>query len=84
MNKYMAVAVKSKPSVEIDNEVVPVDNHHNMHWGINPLPQKHPPLFRQAPSLNLQTVHAHFLDIPPYILVFRDTPLKIGFFSEPP
>ena len=57
-----------------------------MHWGINlpSLPQKHhPDPFCQAP-LNLQTVQAPFFkQLPlPYILVFRDPPLKIGIFSD--
>ena len=82
MNKYMAVTVKSKSFFEIDNEVVPVGNHHSVHWGINPPPSKAPRSFSPSPFLNLQTVKAHFSGNPPYILVFRDTPLKTGFFSE--
>ena len=43
--------------------------------------------FLQAPPphINMQTVQAPpFQAIPPYILVFRDLLLKIGFFSEGP
>ena len=49
---------------------------HSVHWGINPTPQKHHPLFlaKPPPPLNLQTVQAPFLDNPPYILAFREPP----------
>ena len=34
----------------------PIERH-SVHWGINPSPQKHQPIFFcQAPPLNLQTV----------------------------
>ena len=43
--------------------------YHSVHWGIKP-PQKHLPLFRQAPSLISKLFKAPFLGNPPYILVF--------------
>ena len=56
---------------------------HSVHWGINH--SKTPPTyFWPGPPLNLQTVQAPFSGNSPYILVFWELPLKIGFFSEPP
>ena len=59
---------------------------HSVHWGINPASKTlPPPLSCQAPPLNRQTAQAPlFLAITPSILVFREPPLKVGFFSEPP
>ena len=55
-----------------------------MHWGINPfLKNTTPSLLPSSPLLNLQTVQVHFLSNPPSILVFHETSLKVGFFSEP-
>ena len=57
----------------------------SVHQGINP-PSKTPPppLFLAKLPLNQQTVQAPFLgNLSPSLLVFRDSPLKVRFFSEP-
>ena len=64
--------------------------NHNVHWGINPLPQKHhPPLSCQAPTPPPPLKSANgrsppFLGNPPLYIGFRETPpVKLGFFHEP-
>ena len=55
--------------------------------GVSAPPSKTPPpsFLPSLPPLNRQTVQAPPLlrQFPPPILVFRDAPLKVGFFSEP-
>ena len=51
--------------------------------GVSTHPQKYPLFLAKLPS-NVQTVQAPFLGNCPSILVFREPPLKIVFFSEPP
>ena len=49
-----------------------------------PPPSKTQPIFSLSPLINLQTVQAPlFRQFPPYILVFRECPLKIEFFNRP-
>ena len=43
----------------------------------------HPPLFCQAPPLNLQVVRAALFWQFPLYIIFRESPLKIGFLGEP-
>ena len=43
-----------------------------------------PLFFAKPPLLNLQISKPPFLGNPPYILVFHELPLKMGFFSESP
>ena len=60
---------------------------HSVHWGINPPPLKSTThlFFAKPPPLNLQTVQALlFRPFPPIYWFCVNTPLKIGFFSEPP
>ena len=61
-------------------------NSHSGHWGINSPSKTPPPLSCQAPPpLNQKTVQAPpFLGNLLYILVFQDSPLKVGSFSKPP
>ena len=56
---------------------------HSVHWGINP-PQKHHPLIL-AKIIPLKSANcpSPFLSNPHSILVFHETYLKVGFFSEP-
>ena len=48
-----------------------------------PLKNTTPSFLPSSPLLNLQTVQVPFLSNPPSILVFHETSLKVGFFSEP-
>ena len=60
---------------------------YSVQWGINPT-SKTPPILFLAKPLPPKSANcpSPFLGNPPYILVFRDppTPLKLGFFREPP
>ena len=58
---------------------------HSVHWGINP-PQKHHPIFFVKAPLNLHTVQVlSFLgSSSPYLIVFRETPLKVLIFHLTP
>ena len=50
-----------------------------------PPPQKHPPplFLAKTPIEFANCLSPPFLDNPPYILIFHEPLLKIGFFSEP-
>ena len=53
--------------------------------GVSTHPEKHEPLFFAKPPLKLQTVQAPlFRQTLLYWFLVNPSPLKIGFFSEPP